>query len=976
MNQRKRTSVVKKALAMSLVLALLLSSGTTVFAGKTLAEDINFQEQVKLDDVLYNNNYFTDYLAKTEGEFTDVAQGTKIEVDVNGYSAFEGEQPVTKSLEGKDNVLYISNDNKSVSWEIEVETPGYYQFNTEYLPVDGNGLAVTRGILIDGEYLYDELVNIKLVRHWVDSEKPRVNNLGDEVRPSQQENQEWTKTELYDAQGEYYVPLKVGLTAGKHTITLVYVDQPLALASFTLTAPNKIPTYAELSKSYKNMGYKSSTKPVRIEAENKDNVLYKSDSGVTIANSNDPTVTPAGVTSRKYNGIGAGSWGSGNQEIAWKIKVEEDGLYKIATRIYQAYGNGLSSTRQIKIDGMVPFQEFNNYIFTYDEEWRTETLADKDGNPYEVYLTKGEHIISMRVVMGQMTEVIHIVTDITSKLSNAIRNITMITGQTPDLNYDYRLTRQIPSLMGDLKAIKDELVESNEKIGKFANKKTPIQNNFEMNIELIEKLMKKPSKIPANLAELSSSLTNIGTWLNDIKKQSLSIDYISFVPVDAEVKNERKTIWDTLYALFANFILSYQKDYNAIGFVGDGFEDFETIEVWVSRGKEWCEILKDMIDSNFAPNHKINVDINILPANTLTGGSSPLLLAINAGTEPDVVIGITSDIPIEYSIRGAMYNLKKFDDFEEVKKRFLAENFTPLTYEGGTYAVPETMSFTTMFYRADIFKQLDLKVPNTWDDVRDNLLPQLYQYNMEMYMPNTPHMMIFQNQGEIYSETGYSSKLDSPNTMKGMEALIELYTEYGCPVSANFLNRFRSGEMPIGISSMDFYLQLIYAAPELTGKWEMVPIPGTVQADGSIDRTVGGSLATCMSILSTTEHPEASWEFVKWYTSAETQAAYGRQVESILGIQSRWATSNLEAFKQLPWSKEEIGVIEASWKWVKGVPAVLGGYYTNRNLTNAYNRCVIEGQSVRESMEEAAEQVNLELKRKQEMYGVNPEGLK
>ncbi len=976
MNQRKRTSVVTKAFAIVLSLTLLLSSGTSVFAGKTLAEDINFQEQVKLDDVLYNNNYFTDYLSKTEGEFEDVAQGTKIEIDVNGYSAFEGAEPETKSLEGKDNVLYISNDNESVSWEIEVETAGYYQFNTLYLPVDGNGLAVTRGILIDGEYLYDELVNIKLVRHWVDSEKPRVNNLGDEVRPSQKENQEWTQTDLYDAQGEYVQPLKVGLTAGKHTITLVYVDQPLALASFTLVAPNDIPTYAELSETYKANGYKSSSKKIRIEAEDKDYVLYKSDSGITIANSSDATVTPAGVTSKKYNGMGASSWGSGNQEISWKITVEETGLYKIATRVYQAYGNGLSSTRQIKIDGAVPFEEFNNYVFTYDDEWRTQTLSDKDGNPYEIYLTEGEHTISMRVVMGQMTEVIHLVTDITSKLSNAIRNITMITGQTPDLNYDYRLERQIPSLMGDLQAIADELEESNELIAKFAVKKTPIQNNFEMNIELIEKLIKKPTKIPANLAELSSSLTNIGTWLNDIKKQSLSIDYISFVPVDAEVENEKKTFWDTLYALFANFILSYQKDYNAIGFVGEGYEDFETIEVWVSRGKEWCEILKDMIDSDFAPNHKINVNINILPANTLTGGSSPLLLAINAGTEPDVVIGITSDIPIEYSIRGAMYDLTKFPDFEDVKKRFLAETFTPLTYEGGTYAIPETISFTTMFYRTDIFKQLDLKVPDTWDDVRDELLPQLYQYNMEFYMPNSPQMMIFQNNGAIYSETGYSSMLDSPNTMKGMEALIELYTEYGCPVSANFLNRFRSGEMPIGISSMDFYLQLIYAAPELTGKWEMVQIPGTVQEDGSINRTTGGALATCMSILSTTEHPEACWEFIKWYTSTETQAAYGRQVESILGIQSRWATSNLEAFEQLPWSRDEMEVIKSAWSWVKGVPAVLGGYYTNRNLTNAYNRCVINGQSVRESMEEAAEEVNTELRRKQEMYGVNPEGLK
>ncbi len=977
MKQRKRTSVVTRLVAVALAAMTLLSSGASVFAGKTLAEDINFQEQIKLDDVLYNNHYFTDYLKETETEFADAPAGSEIKVDVNGFAAFEGAQPEVKSLEGKDNVLYISNDNKSVSWEINVETAGYYQIKTEYLPVDGNGLPITRGIMIDGEYLYDELVNIKLVRHWVDSEKPRVNNLGDEVRPSQQENQEWTTTDLYDAQGEYSQPLKVGLSAGKHKITLVYVDQPIAISSLSFVAPKKIASYAEVKKEYDAKGYKSATKPIRIEAEDKDVVVYKTDSGITLSSSSDATVTPVGVTSKKYNNMGAGSWGTGNQEISWNIDVKESGLYKIATRVYQAYGNGLSSTRQIKIDGEVPFDEFNEYVFEYEDEWRTETLSDADGNPYFVYLEKGKHTISMRVVMGQMTEVIHLVTDVTSKLSNAIRNITMITGQNPDLNYDYRLERQIPSLLGDLQAIIDQLEECNARIDKFAAKRTPIQNNFSMNIELLEKMIKKPSKIPASLADMSSSLTNIGTWLNDIKEQALAVDYIRFVETDAEVKNVKKNFWDSMYALFANFVLSYQKDYNAIGFVGEGFEDYETIDVWVSRGKEWCEILKDMIDNNFAEKYKINVNINILPTNSLTGGSSPLLLAINAGTEPDVVIGITSDIPAEYAIRGAMYDLTKFSDFDDVKKRFLDGCFTPITYEGGIYALPENMGFTTMFYRTDIFKQLDLKIPNTWDEVREELLPQLYQYNMQFCMPSaypSPNMMIFQNGGDMYSETGYSSELDTPETMAGMQAFVEMFTDYGVPVSANFLNRFRSGEMPIGIGSMDMYLQLMYAAPELTGKWEMVTIPGTVQKDGSVDKTIGGALSTCISILSTTEHLDASWEFIKWYTSTETQVSYGRQIESILGSQARWATANIEAFKRLPWSKNELRVIEETWKWVEGVPAVLGGYYNTRNLTNAFNRCVIDGQSVREAMEEAAESVNIELKRKQEMYGVNPEG--
>lgn len=974
MKQTKRTSVVKKTVAAALAVMFLLSSGTTAFAGKTLAESINFQEQVTLDDVLYNNNYYSDYKKENSSKFSDVTDAS-ISVNLGAYTAVEGAAPEFKSLEGKDNVLYLSEELKSISWEIDVTEAGFYQLSAEYLPVDGNGIAVTRGLLIDGEYLYDELSNFKFYRRWVDAQKPKVNNLGDEVRPSQQEIQEWSTAKIYDAGGEYPEPLKIGLTAGKHTISLVYVDQPLALASLTFEAPRALKSYKDVLASYKANGYKNAKGEVIFQAEDKDYIDYKSDSGITIASDSDSTLTPVGVTYKRYNYIGDSSWNAGGEEIVWKFSVKESGLYVIAPRFVQSYGNGLSSTRQIKIDGEVPFKEFDEYVFTYDEDWTTKPLGDGK-NPYYVYLEKGEHTLSMKVVMGPLTDVIHTVTDITSRLSNAIRNITMVTGQSPDLNYDYQLERQIPSLLGDLQTIVDELKDCNEKIAAFAVKTTPIENNFKMCYELIEKMIKKPVNIPAEIDELSSSLTSIGTWLSDLKSQPLGIDKFQIISPDTEIVDVKASFWDRMYGLFANFFLSYTKDYSAVGYTGEGSEEYETIEVWVARGKEWCEILKELTDTSFSAKHKINVDIRVLPSGTLGGGTSPLLLSINAGTEPDVVVGITNTVPVEYAIRNAMYDLTKFDDFEEVAKQNLAESFVPLTYEGGIYGVPETMSFTALFYRTDIFDQLDMKVPETWDEVCNDLLPQLYQYNMQFYMPQNYAMMIYQNGGAFYTETGYTSLLDDPKTMKGMNQLVRMYTDFGCPVSSSFLNRIRSGEMPIGVASFDMYLQLIYAAPELAGKWKMALVPGTVQEDGTIDRCVGQTLGTAVSILSTTDKADAAWEFVKWYTGDEAQTEYGRQVESILGIQSRWHTANINAFKRLPWSTDDLKIIEESWKSVKEIPGVLGGYFTTRHITNAFNRCVISGQSVRESMEEAAEDVNKELRRKQQMYKVNPEGKK
>ncbi len=982
MKQRKKTSVLARVSAVALAVALLISSGTTAFAGKTFAESIDFKEQIKLTDVIYNNNYFGDYVKENKDKFSDVPEGTEIKLDINGYSASEGDAPESKTLEGKENVLFIPNTNTSVSWEVTVEKAGFYQFYVEYLPVDGNTLPVSKGIQIDGKYLYDELSNIKFVRHFVDVEKPRTNNLGDHVRPGQQENQEWTQTALYDAQGEYADPLKVALTEGTHTITMVHIDQPIAIAAISLIAPEQLKSYAEVKKEYKAKGYKNATSAIRFEAEDKDHVAYKSDSSIIIDTQSDSTLTPNSVTSQKFNIIGGETWETGGQEIAWSFEVKETGLYQIAPRYYQEYGNGFSSTRQIKIDGKVPFEEFNEYVFYFEDGWQTKAFKDKDGNPYLVYLEKGKHTISMRVVYGQMTEVIHLLTDVTSKMSNAYRNITMVTGQNPDVNYDYDLEKQISSLIPDMKDIVGELRESVKRINEYTAKTTTIANNLNITIELVDKFITDPEEIPSNLGNFSSSLTNIGSWLADVKKHSLALDFIRFTNPDEDVINEKETLWNTFYGMFLNFILSYSKDYNAIGALNESNEEYDTIEVWVSRGKEWCEMLKDMIDTEFTVKYKTNVKLNILPAGNLGSSSGPLLLSINAGTQPDIVVGIGADVPVEYAFRGAFYDISQFDDFSEVKDRFYNECFVQLSYEGGVYALPETVGFKATFIRTDIFDQLDFKVPNTWEELRDDLIPQLNSYNMQCSLPTWNPVLIYQNGGQIYSDHVYSSYYDTPEAMKGFEMLTKFFTDYGVPIAASPLNRFRSGEMPIVFADFNFYQSVAFSAPELTGKWKMYPIPGTYRTDENgktvFDRTSADFQGSCSSMLTGIDDDvlDNAWEFMKWYTSAETQSGYARRIESILGIQARWLPANKEAFAQLPWTTYELSVINESLNWARETPIGLGTYIGTREINNAFNRVVVSRtQTIREALEQADETIDKEMRRKQIMYGINPDGI-
>ena len=61
------------------------------------------------------------------------------------------------------------------------------------------------------------------------------------------------------------------------------------------------------------------------------------------------------------------------------------------------------------------------------------------------------------------------------------------------------------------------------------------------------------------------------------------------------------------------------------------------------------------------------------------------------------------------------------------------------------------------------------------------------------------------------------------------------------PIDYDFYNRFRSGEIPIGIEAYTMYNKLAVAAPEISGMWTMVPVPGTARENGSVDHSTAVS---------------------------------------------------------------------------------------------------------------------------------------
>ena len=123
-------------------------------------------------------------------------------------------------------------------------------------------------------------------------------------------------------------------------------------------------------------------------------------------------------------------------------------------------------------------------------------------------------------------------------------------------------------------------------------------------------------------------------------------------------------------------------------------------------------------------------------------------------------------------------------------------------------------------------------------------------------------------------------------------------------------------------------------------------------------------------ILSNTTKLESAWDFLKWFCSAEAQTRYAKDVEAQMGVIARVPVANTEALRDLAWTKEQLAAIELQRQDVQEIPEVLGGYYLIRGLDNAFREVVYEGKNPKESLRLYDKQINGEIHRKREEFGL------
>ncbi|MEG1886487.1 MAG: extracellular solute-binding protein [Oscillospiraceae bacterium] len=902
----------------------------------------------------------------------------------NNYKPYSGEDisvlakdysgvsltPVIETINNSPNPVIVWNDELEwVEWKVDIPENALYQIDMDIYCIDDLGSDTTRELQIDGVVPFREASQIQFRWNWQDSDEIQINNVGDQIAPSQELNKKWVKTSLRDRDGTYQNPFQFYLEKGEHTIRLKYVDKPMAISSLTLKQPDMVKSYKDIESEYQSNNYKYAGEPVKFEAETQ--VTDRNSNTIKYVANDDPVTYPYKHGYKRLNSIGDNYWSKGGQTIEWSFQVPESGLYKIGCRVLQFYNSGQASYRQIKIDGEVPFKEFEAYKFEYEDDWQGKYLSDGQNNPYYVYLESGKtHTMAMTVVLGEYGLISTELLEAASQLSDLLLKITMITGPNPDPNYEYDLEAQIPNLILDFTNIESLLSKNIEKLNAISGKITPASSSLKQSAAQLVSVIQKPDTIAKRIENLNNCQSNIVTWYTNLKQQPLLLDYFIIDTKDGEINNAQSGFFQKLLATLKNFTISFSKDYDSIG--GSAGNEGKTIKVFTTLGNERGEILKLMADKTYTKKTGVSLDLKIVPPGQVNAGQvNALMLSLMSGNAPDVAIGVDTLSPTEFAFRGAAVDLSKMSGFEDMRSNFIPTAFDSVTFRDAVYGIPESMDFRVLMYRTDLAEKMGFKPPDTWEDLYSVTLPILYQNKLTFYMPQEYGIFLYQNGGEYYKEDCLTSALDSANAYTAFQEMINLYTSYGVPYAASFFNRFRSGEIPMGVATFADYLQISVAAPELAGKWAIAPLPGKKQADGSVDRSYTKAIKTTGMIFSQSPKQDDAWEFLKWWMSTETQAEYGIQIESYLGAEGRWNSANIKAYQRTPWNKQDLKIISGMWQHAKEVPPVLGGYFTDRHFNNAWNRIIVQSNSSitpRDSLEMAVEEINKELDKKQREY--------
>jgi len=329
---------------------------------------------------------------------------------------------------------------------------------------------------------------------------------------------------------------------------------------------------------------------------------------------------------------------------------------------------------------------------------------------------------------------------------------------------------------------------------------------------------------------------------------------------------------------------------NGGGTDGEG----QTLSVWIMKGTNPdATAFYDEVSAAFEEETGATVEIEEVQ---WADAHDRFVTAIAGGTTPDIAETGTT-WTAEFADAGALLPLDEYVDAEDGLRDDLVEGLEVAgTYDEELYGMPWYAGVRSLVYRADIFEELGLEAPTSWDDIiaAGEAIKAAHPEMMAFPVPGDAEFQVYPwvwgAGGEIATDDGgeWTSELDSAESQEGIQFYTDLATKHGFSSAGattwketDLSDAFAQGNVAMMLSGSWTPASLVEAGPDLEGKIGAAVIPGK---DGGIAPSVlGGSH---LSVFNTTENADLAWEFTKMMTTGEFAEKWAAQTGYFPGVAS------------------------------------------------------------------------------------------
>jgi len=326
---------------------------------------------------------------------------------------------------------------------------------------------------------------------------------------------------------------------------------------------------------------------------------------------------------------------------------------------------------------------------------------------------------------------------------------------------------------------------------------------------------------------------------------------------------------------------------------GDASAKGETLNVWIMQGTNPdSKAFFKSVSKQFTKETGAKLDVEFVE---WADAHDRFVTGIAGNTTPDVAETGTT-WTAEFADAGALAPIG-----DRVKAAGLEDDLvTGLvesgTYDGDLFGMPWYAGVRSIVFRTDVFKELGLLPPTTWQELvdvatvikakRSDLIPFPVPGDAEMLA----YPWVWGAGGDVSVQNGgkWVSGLAGDKAREGVQFYTDLATRHDFSTAGattwketDVLDNFAQGKVAMAISGSWTPASIVEKAPELEGKLGVIPIPG--KESGISPSVLGGSH---LSVFNTAENQDLAWAFVKMMGTGKFAQEWADQTGYFPGTES------------------------------------------------------------------------------------------